>query len=239
VWYGHFLSQCVKKLKSFSYPVNCAGFDDISQKTNTMKDLCVIFEEWYLGDGTYPPLHRGQKVNLSFYTFTKDIQVADKQPTYLKQIKDADYSFCGQVIRTYKQDDAQLVIVDVGALKFYMEIRKDSLSLSIGQFICGSGPILIDYYAWVEYLSSYEDPPELFYNFSVSKIRKVKIPEKFIYRNDKGMSHPTSLSSPDYSLNDIVEIENMADDDGSTSFYLLDLKAIDEPISKTFLLTII
>lgn len=199
-----------------------------------MIDLCVIFEEWHLGDGTYPPLHRGEKVNLSFYIPTNDFKIADKQESYFIQIKDSDYSFCGQVIRNYKENDRQLIIVDTGTFKFYMEIPGKKLSLTVGQFICGSGPLLIDYYAWVENLRNYKNRPDLFYNFKVDKIRKVQIPEKFIYRNDKAMSYPSSLSSKDYSENDMLEIEDMDRDNGNTSFYLLDLKTINEQVPKTF-----
>jgi hypothetical protein len=199
-----------------------------------MTDLCVIFEEWYLGDGTYPLLRRGEKVNLSFYIPTNDCKISDKRESYFVQIKDSDYSFSGQVIRNYKENDEQLIIIDAGTFKFYMEIPRKKLSLTVGQFICGSGSLLIDYYAWVENLRNYENRPDLFYNFKVVKIRKVQIPEKFIYRNDKAISHPSSLSPKDYSENDILEIEDMHGDNGNTSFYLLDLKTIDEQVPKTF-----
>ena len=199
-----------------------------------MTDLCVTFEEWYLGDGTYPPLHCGEKVNLSFYISTNDLKISDKQEFHLKQIKDSNYSFIGQVIRNYKKNEVQLIIVDTGSLKFYIEIPKETLSLNVGQFIFGTGPLLIDYYAWVENLSNYENPPDLFYNFSVDKIRKVRIPEKFISRNGEAMSYPSSLSPSDYSANDIVEIEDMRGDKGNTSFYLLDLKNLNETVAKTF-----
>jgi len=199
-----------------------------------MTDLCVIFEEWYLGDGTYPPLSRGEKVNLSFYIPTNDFKISDNHESYFIQIKDSDYSFSGQVIRNYKENDGQLIIVDTGRFKFYMEIPKKKLSLTVGQFICGSGPLLIDYYAWVENLRNYENHPDLFYNFKVDKIRKVQIPEKFIYRNDKAMSYPSSLSPKDYSENDILEIEDMDGDNGNTSFYLLNLETINEQVPKTF-----
>ena len=199
-----------------------------------MTDLCVIFEEWYLGDGTYPPLYRGEKVNLSFYISTNDCKISDKQEFYFIQIKDSDYSFSGRVIRNYKENDGQLIIVDTGTFKFYMEIPREKLSLAVGQFICGSGPLLIDYYAWVENLRNYENHPDLFYNFKVDKIRKVQIPEKFISRNDKAMAYPSSLSPKDYSENDILEIEDMDGDNSNTSFYLLNLKTTNEQIPKTF-----
>jgi hypothetical protein len=199
-----------------------------------MTNLCVTFEEWYLGDGTYPPLHRGEKVNLSFYISATDLNLTDNNSSYLKQIRDSDYSFSAQIIRNYENGDRQLVILDTGELKFYIEVPKRNLPLTVGQFVCGTGQILIDYYAWVENLDSYDNPPDLFYSFSVEKIRKVKIPEKFINRNDKAMSYPSSLAISEYSIDDTIEIEDMRNDTENTCFYLLDLKAINESIPKTF-----
>lgn len=199
-----------------------------------MTDLCVTFEEWYLGDGTYPPLHRGQKVNLSFYVSTKDLKASDNQITHFRQLNNSDYSFCGQVIRNYQDNDDQLIIIDTSTIKFYIEVPKKTFISTVGQFVCGTGQLLIDYYMWVENLKDYENPPELFYNFTIDKIRKVSIPEKFISRNGEAMSYPTSLSPSDYDSNDVVEIEDMRDDNGITSFYLLDLKALSETVTKTF-----
>jgi hypothetical protein len=198
-----------------------------------MNDLCVTFEEWHLGDGNYPPLHRGQKVNFSFYISLTDKKVSDSAECYFRKVKHSDYTFCGEVIRNYNSDhESQIIIVDTGIFKFYIEDA--SFSVKVGQFITGQGSLLIDYYIWVEYLSSYVDPPELFYSFIVDGISKVKIPEKFIYRHDKGYSAPTSLSPTDYSDNDLIEIEDMRNDKSETSFYLLNLKRINENIAKTF-----
>jgi len=199
-----------------------------------MNNICVTFEEWHLGDGNYPPLHRGQKVNFSFYISLTNKQILENGECYFKQNRYSDYSFCGKVIRTYQSvDDGQIIIVDTGNFKFYIEDSK--FSVNIGQFISGQGVLLIDYYIWVEYLSSYDNPPDLFYNFIVENISKVKIPEKFIYRHDKGYSSPTSLAPSDYSETDLIEIEDMRNDKSETSFYLLNLKTIDQKIAKTFM----
>ena len=199
-----------------------------------MNDICATFEEWYLGDGTYPPLRRGQKVNLSFYVLPKEIKIVEDSDNYFNQIKLSDYSFCGLVIRNYSDSDKQIIIVDTGDFKFYIEQYDKSFSPMVGQFISGTGQLLLDYYIWVENLSHYENVPDIFYNFVVDKILIVKMPEKFIHRHDKGLSAPTSLASTEYTDSDMIEIEDMHNERSDTSFYLLNLKQIDQRIKKTF-----
>jgi hypothetical protein len=199
-----------------------------------MTDICATFEEWYLGDGTYPPLHRGQKVNLSFYVLPTEIKVVENNSSHFKQIKHSNYSFCGLVIRNYLDSEKQIIIVDTGDFKFYIEQFDKSFSTTVGQFISGTGQLLLDYYIWVENLSDYENAPDIFYNFSVDKILIVRIPEKFIHRHDKGLSAPTSLAPSDYADSDVIEIEDMRNEKSDTSFYLLNLTQIDERIEKTF-----
>jgi hypothetical protein len=75
----------------------------------------------------------------------------------------------------------------------------------------------------------------LFYDFAIDKIRKVKIPEKFIHRHDKGFSAPTSLSTEDYNETNTEEIADMNDTKCDTFFFLLDLKPINGKIARTFM----
>jgi hypothetical protein len=200
-----------------------------------MDNICVTFEEWYIGDGTYPPLHKGQKVNLSFYIQPSRIELSKNDNLYLIQKKNSDYLFSGKIIRVYSDSDSQIIIVDTGFYKFYIENREDKFSPSTGQFIEGEGQLIVDYYVWVENLSDYANAPDIFYNLIIERLLKVKIPEKFIYRHDKGFSSPTSLLSSDYSDNDLIEIIDMRDNKEATSFYLLDLKIIDENVPMTFI----
>jgi hypothetical protein len=199
-----------------------------------MDTLCATFEEWYLGDGTYPPLHKGEKVNLSFYVNPADKTIKPKGDYLFEQVKNSDYRFCGKVIRNYTDLNKQIIIVDVGNFKFYLEEFDETFKPSIGQFIWGHGTLLLDYYMWVENLLDYPDPPNLFYNFQVDNILKVAIPERFIHRNSNGLSSPTSLSPNDYNDNDVQEIEDMRHDHSSTEFYLLNLRFIEEEVAQTF-----
>lgn len=199
-----------------------------------MDTLCATFEEWYLGDGTYPPLHRGQKVNLSFYIHPADKTITPNEDYLFEQVKHSDYRFCGKMIRNYTDADRQIIIVDVGDFKFYIEVFDKAFKPSVGQFISGHGTLLLDYYIWVENLSDYPDPPNLFYNFQIDSILRVTIPERFIHRHANGLSSPSSLAPEDYSDSDVHEIEDMRQDHSSTEFYLLNLKFIEEEVAQTF-----
>lgn len=199
-----------------------------------METLCATFEEWYLGDGTYPPLHKGQKVNLSFYINPVDKAIISNENYRFEQVKHSDYKFCGKVIRNYTDLDKQIIIIDVGDFKFYIEESDKAFRPLVGQFISGHGTLLLDYYIWVENLHDYPDPPNLFYNFQVERILKVAIPERFIHRNANGLSSPTSLSPQDYNDKDVQEIVNMRQDHSSTEFYLLNLEFIEEEVAQTF-----
>jgi hypothetical protein len=199
-----------------------------------MDTLCATFEEWYLGDGTYPPLHKGQKVNLSFYINPVDKTITSNGNYRFEQIKHSDYKFCGKVIRNYTDPHKQIIIIDVGDFKFYIEESDKAFKPLVGQFISGHGTLLLDYYIWVENLRDYPDPPNLFYNFQVERIWKVAIPERFIHRHANGLSSPTSLSPQDYSDKDVQEIVDMRQDHSSTEFYLLNLEFIEEEVAQTF-----
>lgn len=200
-----------------------------------MEKICVTFEEWYIGDGTYPPLTKGQNVNLAFYIQPYEKTFTTNSTYLLKQLKNSDYEFSGKIIRDFQDSDNRVIVVDTQKLLFYIEILGTETKSLEGQFVFGKGQLLIDYYIWAEYFCNYENAPDLFYNFNVDKIRKVKIPEKFIHRHNSGFSAPTSLATNDYNENDTEEIEDMNDKKSDTSFFLLDLKPITDKIERTFI----
>ena len=74
--------------------------------------LTAIFEEWHLGDGNYPPLNKGQLVNLSFEIQPTKIEITDGglHTEEFSHIEEAPYQFCGRVLKVY--DDLGDVIVD-------------------------------------------------------------------------------------------------------------------------------
>ena len=203
--------------------------------------MTAIFETWHLGDGNYPPLAKGQLVNLSFEIELDALSISISSGVgSFEQIKDAEYRFEGTVLRVYGESPSYLIIVvQAGQFSFYINsFAKEMPALKEGVGCRGSGRLLLDHYIWVERLSTYRNPPNLFYPLQVSRIRAVKIPEKFISRHEKGAAGPASLPSEKYSEADIREIEAMESHAGDWRFYLVDFDDSNmgtAPIPRTFL----
>ena len=74
--------------------------------------LTAVFETWHIGDGNYPPLRKGQLVNLSFelepHSLSKSTSLNDSK---FAQIKDAEYSFVGTVLRIYPDPPSSPIVV--------------------------------------------------------------------------------------------------------------------------------
>jgi hypothetical protein len=200
--------------------------------------LTAVFETWHIGDGNYPPLYKGRLVNLSFelepYSLAK---LSSSEPTRFEQVKDAEYSFAGTVLRVYSDPPTdQLVVIQAGEFRFYINsFPKGVPSLKENDNVEGYGRLLLDHYIWVEFLSDYPDPPELFSPLRVVRIRSVKIPESFISRNEKGVSGPASLSRETCSTAEIQEVERIADSADSEKdwlFYLVDFDSSDVGTAK-------
>jgi len=187
--------------------------------------LTAVFETWHIGDGNYPPLRRGQLVNLSFelepHSLSKSTFLKDSK---FEQIKDAEYSFAGMVLRVYSDPPSGwIVVVQAGDFRFYMNsFPPGTASLGQGDACEGYGRLLLDHYIWVEFLDSYDDPPNLFYPLRLTRIRSVKIPDSFISRSEKGMSGPTSLSPDVYPTSAIAEVERMENVEENWLFYVVD-----------------
>jgi hypothetical protein len=199
-----------------------------------MLSLCAMFEDWLIEDGDYPPLEKGQNVNLSFRVFSDNIKVEKNNIYVFDQKKYSKYNFSGKII--YKNLD--IIIVDSMYLKFYIENdskRNNLLNISVGQFIKGSGVLKVDPYAYrMEIYRKDENLPEIFYNLIVEKIFELKIPEKYIKRNGGSESGPSSLPINEYkniNLKEIVKMDSM----GEFISYLLNLNEISENIEKTFI----
>jgi hypothetical protein len=186
--------------------------------------LTAVFETWHIGDGNYPPLRKGQLVNLSFelepHSLSKSTSLKDSK---FEQIKDAEYSFAGTVLKVYSDPPSgRIVVVQAGDFRFYMNSFPPGTALSEGDACEGYGRLLLDHYIWVEFLASYDDPPNLFYPLRLTRIRSVKIPDSFISRSERGMSGPASLSPDVYSTTAIAEVERMENVDEDWLFYLVD-----------------
>lgn len=201
--------------------------------------LTAVFENWHIGDGNYPPLHRGQLVSLSFELEPRSLEeTSEDKPEEFSDRGDAEYRFCGRVLKVYENEgDGVITIVESAGFRFYVLLH-DSTRYAPATRVAGRGTLLLDHYIWVEFLDEYADPPNLFYNLRVSRIRKVQTPEQFITRHDKGNAMPTRLAPNDYSEADVEELETMDGQSFSEEFYIIDFDNEGlghEFISRTFI----
>ncbi|HSR34515.1 MAG TPA: hypothetical protein VLY63_28430, partial [Anaerolineae bacterium] len=141
----------------------------------------AIFESWLVGDGTYPPLTKGQLVNLSFECETRVLEHARAGTSpRIEHLGLAECAFSALVLRVYRQSGSvPIAVLDAGRFRFYVH-GATVAAFSPGDLLQGDGTILLDHYIWVESLDTYPDPPDIFFNLRVSRIRKVQIPARFI-----------------------------------------------------------
>jgi hypothetical protein len=183
-------------------------------------NLTAIFESWHIGDGNYPPLSVGELVNLSFELELSNIVETD--PTAgdkFQSLRNGEYRFVATILRVYDREN--LAVMETNGLRFY--IAESGVGFVEGRRYSGEGTLLLDHYAWVESLGQREDPPNLFYHFEVTQIRKVNIPDRFVSRHDKGKSLPTRLAPDDYSPSDVESVVTMQGQPFDEEFYIIDL----------------
>ena len=181
-------------------------------------DLTAIFESWHIGDGNYPPLRKGEVVNLSFELEPRKIEEATLDaPERFESLECAEYRFCGTVVRVYEQ----LVILEACNFRFYVASSDKDQYREGGRYF-GVGTLLLDHYSWVENLKHYDNAPNLFYKLAVKRILRVSVPEKFISRHEKGKSLPTRLFPGDYSISDVAELETMEGQPFDEEFYIIE-----------------
>lgn len=176
-------------------------------------------------------------MNLSFELQSEPLVRADqKQPEALKQLEDAEYEFWATVLKIYSRDEP-VVVIQMRDFRCYVACSpKRQLEFKVGDRVRGRGRLLLDHYLWVEYLRTYDGAPDLFYNLRVNRIRAVKIPESFIHRSEKGLSHPCSLKPGQYTSSDVRDVESM--EDMGCQFYLVDFDSAGvekDEIPRTFL----
>jgi hypothetical protein len=182
-------------------------------------EITAIFESWHLGDGNYPPLHRGQLVRLSFELEPKNLEPVDaSQPTRLEHLGQAEYRGVGVVTRRYGTKAESLAVIDANGFRFYV-YRTVAAGLTPGQQVEFEGTLLLDHYIWVEFLHEYPDPPDLFYNLCVSRIVEVGIPDRLVSRQGKNKSYPTRVGLIDFGA--VNEIETMEDTRGDEEFFIV------------------
>ena len=185
--------------------------------------ITAVFENWHIGDGNYPPLHRGQLVNLSFEFEPGTLAKASlKMAKEFTHVGNAEYRFCGDVLNTYRRElGPEIIIIEADSFRFYI-LSQDVGRYAPADIVVGTGTLLLDHYIWVENLKEYTNPPDLFYTLRVKQIRKVQTPEQFIKRYEGGKSLPTRLAPKDYADIHVEELETMEGQPFDEEFYIID-----------------
>ena len=86
----------------------------------------AIFENWHIGDGNYPPLSKGEKVNLCFCIEDYIIDTFKTESEFYFNNSDKNkYDFAGTIIKMYSDPPNSLLVINSGDFKFYIEIYKN------------------------------------------------------------------------------------------------------------------
>jgi hypothetical protein len=194
--------------------------------------LTAVFESWHIGDGNYPPLHRGQLVRLSFELEPRHLRcLQGTYPPALHHLGDAEYKGRGLVLRRYDSGNDAIAVLEAGGFRFYVS-ESPATAPTAGSWVEFDGTLLLDHYSWVEFLDEYADPPDLFYTLQVTRVRKVSIPDRFIHRHSRGKSYPARVSSSNFGT--VEELETMEGQSFGEEFYIIDfdgrgLETVDIP----------
>jgi len=183
-----------------------------------MQKICTIFEDWLIEDGSYPELHKGQKINVSLCLEVRNNykKVSEHKEGYLKRKKYSKYSFSGKILSknyyiSIGDNDKLILRLDTGRMK---NIEEE------GDFVEGVGNIYVDP---INEVTEYEAV--------IEKVYKVFIPEKYISRSKNGLGAPCSLKPEYYSREDVKQVDKMPNNlynkvsplKAEVVFYLLEL----------------
>jgi hypothetical protein len=200
--------------------------------------LTAIFDGWLLGDGCYPPLRRGQLVNLAFQCQASSLDHREPGPERFESMDDATCRLAGILTRVYAEEHTPIAVVEAGVFRCYVE-SPEVKKWDPGSLVSAEGTLAVDYYIWSEFIAhEYPDVPNLFYSLRVARIRRVLIPKQFISRSEHGIGYPASVPLDDVTDDDIAEVEVMLgeedavdDDDGRPPFFIVDFS--DDDLSST------
>jgi hypothetical protein len=201
-------------------------------------ELFAVFETWHLGDGNYPAVKKGQLVNLSFEVQPDELRLAPRESRFeLDHLGQGTYRFTGLVTRVYDRGDQAnpIVVIETERFRFYMHSSR-SETLALGKRRHRARNLLFDHYIWVEYLSSYPDPPDLFYSLRVTDIWRFRIPERFITRSERGNAYPTWVRPEEYGPDDVSKVDVVSDEDFvNYVIQFSDDDVLSQTVARTFL----
>jgi len=171
--------------------------------------LTAIFEEWLLGDGCYPALHRDQLVNLAF-------QVRPTAPVAellgaerFQSLPDGTCRVGGTLLQVYPTVQPPVAVLEAEGFRCYLQ-SPEVAGWPRGSRVAAEGTLAVDYYIWSESLADrYVDAPNLFYPLRVTRIRCVWIPEQFITRTERSVTSPAMVPLDEVAPEDIEEVETM------------------------------
>jgi len=142
------------------------------------------------------------------------------------QLRDAEYDITARVIRRYDDGvSSPFPVFEAGWFRFYSPSAAVA-GLAEGNSVRLRGTLALDHYMWVEFLGRYRDPPDLFYNVRVRRVRRVAIPTGFVQRGERSISHPAALAPGDYDADAVEEVQAVEQTEAGPAFSLLDLELL-------------
>jgi hypothetical protein len=182
--------------------------------------LIAVFESWHVPDGNYAPFSLQQSARLSFEIDGAELEGSTARISAFVSNDDATCEFDAVVLGRY----GGLTAMDAGGFRFYVS-GKQGEAFEPGTYVRGTGTLVLDHFAWFENVRSFTHPPDLFFETTVVRIRKFRVPERFIHRQAKGKALPTRVAVEECSDDDVEDLDTMNGQAFDEEFYLLDLDA--------------
>jgi hypothetical protein len=184
--------------------------------------IAAIFEQWYIGDGTYPPFRKNQLVNLAFEMYPERLTVDEGRAATLKHAGNAEYEFSGTVLRHYCEHKPHVLLIEADGFRFYVSNGATPFDhLQRGERVSGRGALTLDHYLWAEFGHKYDcDPPNLFYTLRVARITEVEIPTTHIGRSETGWAAPTWVSARE--VQNSREVDSMDERKWDVGFFVVE-----------------
>lgn len=162
--------------------------------------LTAIFEPWSIGDGAYEPWERHQVVNVALELSATGLELRPAtSPEELSHLGGPLYRCCATVVRTYTTEHPPLVALTANGFRCYCWPR-DLTDIHPGARLGGVTHLVVDTYLLADALAAAragsealagQDLLQLLHAFRVERLWRVRIPERFIARDERGLGSPT------------------------------------------------